>query len=373
MSGKGLRDPFAKGLIRAAYRRALGLHERLSAFTSGGGGEPRLYYGGARGGDLGGPKVKIKKLNEAFPERLWSYNLVYVLSNAPYLPADSLARLKARGIPIVSNQNGVFYPAWFAGDWEAENKRMGEQYHLADYVFHQSEFCRRAAERFLGARAGAGEVLYNAVDTTRFTPVKKIKRREGDPFYFLLAGKVQAHQAYRMEASVRGLSVARIQGLNARLIIAGAIDDPARQSAMNVIGNLGIGDFVEFRGPYAQQQAPALFSAADAYIMTNHQDACPSTVIEAMASGLPVLYANSGGVPELVGEAGGVAIDTGECWDEQLLPSPDAVAEGMAQIVKNRRAFAAAARARAVERFDLSHWLERHRRVFESLRHGERV
>lgn len=372
MSGKGLRDPFAKGLLRSAYRGALDIHERLSAFTSGGGDEPRLYYGGARGGDLGGPKVKIRKLSEAFPERLWTYNLVYVLSNAPYLPKASLARLKARSIPIVSNQNGVFYPAWFAGDWEAENKRMAEQYHLADYVFHQSEFCRLCAEKFLGARAGAGEVLYNAVDTTRFTPAEKKRHSRDDTFYFLLAGKVQAHQAYRLEASVRGLSVARIQGLNARLIIAGAIDDAAVQNAMAVIGKLGIGDFVEFRGPYSQQQAPALFAAADAYIMTNHNDACPSTVIEAMASGLPVLYANSGGVPELVGGKGGVAMDTGECWDEQLLPSPDAVAEGMARIVGNRRAFAAAARARAVECFDMAHWLERHRRVFESLLRGER-
>ena len=370
MTAKGLRDPFVKGLARSAYRTALGLHQRLSGFTSGGGGEPRLYYGGARAGDQGGPKVKIKKLNEAFPERIWSYNLVYVLSNAPYLPPSALRRLKDKGVPIVSNQNGVFYPAWYGGDWQAENRRMAEPYHLADYVFHQSEFCRRSAEKFLGARQGDGEVLYNAVDTWRFTPLEK-ERPDGDSFTFLVAGKVQAHQAYRIEATVRGLSEARIQGLDARLMVAGVIDPSARDSAMAVAQSLGLGGCVNFGGPYSQHQAPALFAAAHAYVMTNHNDACPSSVIEAMSCGLPVLYANSGGVPELVGEECGVSLETGESWEEQRVPSAQAVGEGMLRIAGNRQAFAAAARKRAVERFDIAHWLERHRQVFQTLINGE--
>ncbi|HEB79829.1 MAG TPA: glycosyltransferase [Rhodospirillales bacterium] len=364
MMEKGLRDPLVKGLARRAYRLGLGVHERLSAFSSGGGLAPKLYYGGARAGDEGGPKVKIKKLNEAFPERSWSYNLVYVLSNAPYLPPSALRRLKARGVPIVGNQDGAFYPAWCAGDWEAENRRMAEQYHLADYVFHQSEFCRRSAEKFLGARSGArdgaSEVLHNAVDTSRFKPLNGA-RTEGGPFIFLLAGKVQAHQAYRIETSARGVAGARKQGLDARLVVAGAIDPLAMAAAA------GMAEFVSFHGPYSQQQAPALFASADAYIMTNHNDACPSSVIEAMASGLPVVYAKSGGVPELVGEEGGVALETGESWEEQLTPSAEAVAEGMLKVAENHASFAAAARARAVERFHIAPWLERHRQVFNSL------
>ena len=68
MTRPGLRDPGAKALLRRAYRAGLGVHQRLSAVTSGGGGEPRLFYGGARAGDRGGPKVKIAKLAAAFPE-----------------------------------------------------------------------------------------------------------------------------------------------------------------------------------------------------------------------------------------------------------------------------------------------------------------
>ena len=63
---------------------------------------------------------------------------------------------------MVHNQNGVFYPAWYEGDWQRQNEVMAHSYHLADYVFWQSEFCRRTANMFLGKRKGPGEVLYNA-------------------------------------------------------------------------------------------------------------------------------------------------------------------------------------------------------------------
>ncbi len=343
---------------------ALGLHGTLSRATSGGGGAPRLYYGGARAGDGGGPKVKVKKLAQAFPEHPWRYNLVYVLSNAPYLTPAALESLKRRRIPIVANQNGVFYPAWYDGDWEAENRRMARQYHLADHVFHQSEFCRRAAEKFLGERDGPSEVLYNAVDTERFRPAAEPS--EG-ALTFLAAGKVQAHQAYRLETTIAGLAAARKQGLEATLAIAGTVAPEASAGARARAESLGVQDSVSFLGPYSQESAPALFASHGAYVNTNHNDACPSTVIEAMAAGLPVLHADTGGPPELVGPDAGVGLKTGESWDEPLLPSPDAVADGMMAIAEKRDAMAQTARARAVERFDIRPWLERHAQVFQWL------
>ena len=366
MSNHGLHDPLAKGLLRGAYRAALGLHERISAPTSGGGAAPRLYYGGARGGDRGGPRVKIRKLAGYFPERFWTYNLVYVLSNAPYLPPVALRRLKGRGIPILSNQDGVFYPAWFGGDCDAENRRMAEQYHLADHVFHQSEFCRRSAERFLGPRDGAGEILHNAVDTARFTPAAG-ERAAGKPFTFLLAGKVQAHQAYRLETAVEGLAAARRDGLDGRLRVAGAIDPAAIAKARARAETLGIAAHLEILGPYAQEAAPELFAGADAFVMTTHNDACPSSVIEAMACGLPVVYAASGGVPELVGGAAGVALETGESWEQALMPEAAAIAGGMLRVAAEHQTMSTAARRRAVERFDIGPWIARHREVFGRL------
>ena len=65
--------------------------------------------------------------------------------------------IKKNGLPIVLNQNGIFYPEWFEGDWEKENFRMSKIYHSADYVLWQSKFCKKASEKFLGKRIGEGE------------------------------------------------------------------------------------------------------------------------------------------------------------------------------------------------------------------------
>ncbi len=200
-----LHDPYGKRLLRAAYGAGLGVHGLLCLAASGRAGGPqvwprvgpRVFYGGARGGDVGGPLVKVKRLKQGFPEHLWTYNLVYVLSNAPYLPGLALRVLKTRGIPIVHNQNGVFYPGWYAGDCEAQNRRMARSYRLADHVFYQSEFCRRCAERFLGERSGPGEILYNAVDVGHFSPPDRHAGKDG-PFVFLVSGKFNPHTFYRI-------------------------------------------------------------------------------------------------------------------------------------------------------------------------------
>ena len=357
-------DPPAKRLLRAGYRLALGLY--VAASPSGGGGrEPRVFFGGARAGDRGGPLVKVKRLRAYFPERRWGFNLVYTLSNAPYLPRNALERIKARGVPIVSNQNGVFYPAWYAGDWRAKNAEMAHAYHLADHVFWQSEFCRRAAHRFLGPRQGAGEVLYNGVDTGRFRPADADPA--GRPFTFLVSGKIDGHLFYRIEAGLRGLALARAGGLDARLMLAGVISDEGRARWRSLVDELDLGDAAIYVGPYTQEAAPRVYQSADAFLMLKHNDPCPNTVLEAMACGLPVLYSASGGLPELVGDDAGVGLACDEDWERPRWPEPEAVAGGMASIVAAHGSQRAAARRRAVERFDIAPWIERHRGVFADL------
>lgn len=361
----GQNDPGLKSAMRAAYRMACGAVVGANALASRREGIA-VYYGGARVGDVGGPLVKVKRLNQYFPEVRFGFNLAYLLSNTPYLPGWALRLLKARGTAIVSNQNGVFYKAWYDGDWQAQNNRMSLAYHAADWVFYQSEFCRRAAERFLGERSGPGEVLYNAIDTTRFVP--RESAAEGRRQYtFLVTGKIGNHLAYRLENTISGLHLARKQGLDARLMVAGWVEDGARRSADTLADRLGLDGVVTYVGPYTQGRAPGIYQAADAYVMTKHNDPCPNTVLEALACGLPVLYSNTGGVPELVGDAAGVALDCPEDWERVHVPEPDQVGEGMRRVAERHMTYSDSARRIAVERFDIAHWIDRHREIFGRL------
>lgn len=110
-----------------------------------------------------------------------------------------------------------------------------------------------------------------------------------------------------------------------------------------------------------------VYRKADAYVMTKHNDPCPNTVLEALSTGLPVLYSDSGGVPELVGTEAGVPLACPEDWDVPRVPTAEAIGEGMLRVAVNHGTYATAARRRAVERFDITYWIDRHRKVFESL------
>ena len=242
---------------------------------------------------------------------------------------------------------------------------MAAVHAMADHVFYQSEFCRRCAEKFLGPRSGASEILYNAVDTTHFVP-RETPARSG-PFTFLVTGKFGSSTAYRLSSSIAGLAAARAGGLDVRLDIAGVVEPAVLSAARAQVDAFGVGKSVVFLGPYNGAQAPAIYQAADAYLMTKHNDPCPNAVLEAMACGLPVLYSASGGVPEQVGPDAGFGLAVPETFEEDVAPPPNAIAEGMAHVLRQRTVMAAAARKRAVEHFDLPQWFARHEAIFRSL------
>lgn len=359
-------DTFTNRLIRYCWESTLSLSTIASYPFTSKDVIPHVFYGGARAGNIGGPLVKIKRLQQFFPEHLLNYNLVYALSNAAYLSPFALRLLSKKNIPLVLNQNGVFYPGWYAGNWRGMNAQMAHSYHRADYVFWQSDFCRRAANKFLGHREGPGETLFNAVDTSLFMPGKN--RRSSEIFTFLLTGNINKHLSYRVESSLLGLKVARDNGLDARINIAGILSKEVLDISHALIKKLGLSKSVIFIGPYTQQNAPEIYQSADAYIMTKYLDPCPNTVLEAMSCGLPVLYSNSGGISELVGDAAGVGLTVPEVWESAIyVPSKEAIAEGMILVSQRHVAMKTEARRRAVEMFDIAQWIEKHEEVFRKL------
>lgn len=364
-----LQYPNAKRLLRYLYRTALGVYSFLLLCVPAGNKKtaPRIFFGGARSGDSGGPLVKVKRLKQAFDEYYLRYNLVYILSNASYLPCAAYKAIRKRGIPIVFNQNGVFYPAWYHGDWQRENRHMACPYHLADYVFYQSEFCRKAADKFLGEREGPGEVLYNAVDTEYFSPGNSSSNDRERGFVFLLTGRIQYHLFYRIETTLRGLAMAREKGLNAGLVIGGGLDARTINASHSLIQELRLDGQVTLTGSYTQREAPQIYRGAHAYIMTKHNDPCPNAVIEALSCGLPVIYSNTGGVPELVGNDAGVALDCENDWDRPRVPSTEDIAQAMIRVGENYQSMSQAARNRAVRLFDIRQWLQRHKEIFQIL------
>ena len=323
---------------------------------------PKVYYGGSLKGDIGGPSVKIQKLDKNFPEHRWNFNIIYLLSNSINLNSLSINLIKKKGLPILLNQNGVFYPQWFEGDWEKENYRMSKIYHAADYVLWQSNFCKKASERFLGKRIGKGEILYNAVDTSIFTPNYHSNNKN---FTFLITGNIRRNSNYRISSVIYALKELIKEENKIKLIIAGYIQD--KKYFYSEIKNLKLEDNIILLEKYTQKDAPKIYQKADAFITMAYQDNCPTAVLEAMACGLPILYSSSGGVPELVDKYSGFGIKVIKNWKYTHIPNKLDIYEGMKRIMDSRSKMSEASRKRAVEFFDLKKWFAKHKIIFEKV------
>ena len=323
----------------------------------------RVFYGHdlvpAPGERAAGGTAKIQKLAERFPNTPVGFSLLYVGSN--WLPRDLgplLALARRRGIPIVANQDGVGYPGWAGEETHRVNAPMRRLLLAADHVLYQSDFARRSADAYLGEPGGSWEVLSNAVDVARFTPAGAPP--ESGPV--LLLGGDQTQQ-YRVELALRTLAALVPREHGAQLVVTGRLVSPIEP----LIEELGLTGRVRVLGEYAQRDAPDIFRQAHLLLHTKVNDPCPTVVLEAMACGLPVVYPASGGTVELVGDEAGVGVPHPARFEREEPPSAQELAEGVERAWAGREALAAAARARAVQRFALGPWLERHSTLFAQL------
>jgi glycosyltransferase involved in cell wall biosynthesis len=98
--------------------------------------------------------------------------------------------------------------------------------------------------------------------------------------------------------------------------------DGSYEATRRVANGLGVLDRIKFAGPVPNESVAQVLSEHDIFLNTTNVDNTPVSVIEAMASGLPVVSTNVGGIPYLL-EHGKTAL---------LVKSGDS--EGMAAAVK---------------------------------------
>lgn len=145
----------------------------------------------------------------------------------------------------------------------------------------------------------------NAVDTDRFHPDRipaqldeiyrqQLERFDRDRLRLGFIGGLQSYKGLDDLASALHQTET-----DCCVIIAG--DGPEREGLQRKFGNRAT-----FLGPVAYEQIPGIYDRIDVLVLPSHTEGLPRVVLEAQATGTPVIATRVGGIPEIIddGETG---------------------------------------------------------------------
>jgi teichuronic acid biosynthesis glycosyltransferase TuaC len=166
----------------------------------------------------------------------------------------------------------------------------------------------------LGIDAAKVRVITNGVNTEKFeiTPRSECRRRLGlqqEKNIILYIGRLEEEKGLEyLISAVEKLD----KEIQARTKIAIVGDGTLRKSLENEITRRGLVDNFTFYGEREHHEIPLWFGASDLFCLPSKREGCPNVVLEALASGIPVVASKVGAIPDVVNENSGILFEAGD-------------------------------------------------------------
>jgi len=270
-----------------------------------------------------------------------------------------LWRAKRRGVRIVQRLNGMNWmhkvektplPAAFKA--ELNNQTLAFIRHfLANHIIYQSKFSRDWWQREFGKNSTPVNVVYNGVDLLQYAP-QGPEELPKDHFRLLLVeGHLNLANGRGLETAVRlTQSLKHKHGLNVEMVVVGDVADALKAHAHSMAPDL----WITWRGIVPHALIPSIDRTAHVLFSADLNAACPNSVIEAMACGVPIAAYDTGALKELVqGGAGEVVPYGADHWQLET-PNIAPLAKACVKIMENNSRYRRAARERAETAFGLN-------------------
>lgn len=250
---------------------------------------------------IGGIRV-IRALFRLVPfvYRLWQVTkrvqLFHVMANSGWswhlftVPAVWVG--VARRVPVVINYRGgaadIFLHRSFR--WVEPTLRR------ATFVVVPSPFLHQVFRR----RSFSTYIIPNAVDVERFFPRESNlqDRYPGQNKSAHIVVTRNLEKIYDIPTAIRAVRLVKHRLPNVRLTVAGS--GPLRPELEALVAKLELDSTVIFTGRLDNEKIAALYGQADVMVNPSLVDNMPISILEAMASGVPVVTTNVGGIPYLV-------------------------------------------------------------------------
>ncbi len=177
----------------------------------------------------------------------------------------------------------------------------------ATRVIAVSEATKADLIKLYNVPSGKITVIHNGYNSDLFSIKNKVSRKPLSSYklqavnYLLFLGTLQPRK--NVIKLVQAFRLLKENGYKGKLVLAGKVGWLA-EDTLSVIQNSPDHDDIVMTGCVSEETRQALYTYADVYVLPSLYEGFGVPVLEAMASGCPVVASNNSSLPEVVGKAG---------------------------------------------------------------------
>jgi phosphatidylinositol alpha-1,6-mannosyltransferase len=199
-----------------------------------------------------------------------------------------LLRVSGPDIPGFERRYGSLYPIL--------TPMIRATWHGAERVIVK---CREEADMVQRCKPGLQvEIVPNGVDQSLFST--SLGAPDDGPLRLLCVGRLIERKGQRQ--LIHAVQRLCSEGLNVTLELVG--DGDSLENYQSLVQKLGLEDRVTFSGYVPREQIASHYAAAHVFVLPSYNEGMSVAMLEAMASGLPLICTHTAGAGELVQEHG---------------------------------------------------------------------